>query len=90
MGEEWFGEGPVEVTSTRRNGRSRPGLVESLTCRLSDRVAVQQAVGVLMQRHDLSESQARTVLYDDAVVLNLRPAEFAHIVVDSTRLSKRR
>jgi len=89
VGEERFGEVPVEVTSTGSNGRRRPGLVEALTCRLSDRVAVQQAVGVLMQRHDLSESQARTFLYDDAVVLNLRPAEFAHIVVDSTRLLTR-
>jgi len=53
-------------------------------------VAVQQAVGVLMQRHDLSESQARTFLYEDAAVLNLRPAEFAHLVVDSPRLLARR
>ena len=90
MGDERIGEVPVEVTSTGRTGRRRSGLVEALTCRLSDHVAVQQAVGVLMQRHDLSESRARTCLYDDAAVLNLRPAELAHMVVDSTRVSTRR
>jgi AmiR/NasT family two-component response regulator len=90
VGKERNGEVPVEGTSTRRHGRRRPGLVEALSSRLSDHVAVQQAVGVLMQRHDLSESQARTFLYEDAAVLNLRPAEFAHLVVDSTRLLARR
>src|SRR4051794_2838529 len=52
-------------------------------------VAVAQATGVIMQRHDLSVAEASEYLCGDAVSLGLQPAELARLILDS-QLTRRR
>jgi len=57
--------------------------LETLEYRISDHVAVAQATGVIMQRHDLSVDEAGEYLCGDAASLGLEPAQFARLVLDS-------
>ena len=78
--------GPVAVLlGVDRTGRRAPRLDEAMQDAVADRDRIERAVGVLMERRNLSESTARTSLLDTARAQGETLARSAENVLDNTK-----
>lgn len=78
--------GPAAVLlRVDRAGRRTPHLEQALLDAVADRDRIERAVGVLMERRNLSESTARTSLLDTARAQGETLARSAENVLDNTK-----